>query len=218
MAFDIAREIDRLDQLRCLNQANASPIIQQLDRQALDIANWRTTGYYEPDDIDRVIAATYKAVAAAKTALILAPPSTADASSVKAMRLSDLDSRIASGQMYLKASNAARNEGKVVDAAGFKKWLINAVNDISAAYTAVAVYNCRVTWLETALGFIKAIGDACRAIVGAAIDLAKGAIKAVSWWWEYRKLFLWGGAIVALGILAVPRIRRVKAYLNPGKE
>lgn len=216
--FDFMRDWDRKDQLRCLDKANSSAIVTALDQKSLEIANWRPTGYYKPSDIRRITAMLFQAIKDAKEALPKAPNSTSDAAFSKQQAVSDLDKRVADGQLYLNAAATAQAAGKLVDAPGFKKWVINSLNAIGEAYVTIAVLTCRVTPLETALGYIMAVVDACRAIVQFVVEAAEDAVKVAGWWWKHRHWFLWGGVLAASGILVYPYARRVRAYLNAGKE
>lgn len=155
--------LERIQEVRCINEANASPQIAQIDAQTLDLAkNWQPTGFYTPSEMEGMINQITQASATARFALTTASYSTSDAGTMINQAKAYLDRNDDRAQVYRDGVSRAKSTGTaVINAPGFKDWILKSLVNISQAYVTVYALDCRTTWLDT-------VGNVAAAIVSGA--------------------------------------------------
>ncbi len=180
IASDIMRirseviDADNQDQVRCLNQANASTAVQQIDARIANLAaTWQPTGLYTGADITKMIDTIDDATKRARAVLVGLPQ---DAYGITNARnyLDINDARVAT---YRKA--VATSGGKKIPAPNFKKDVLKSLVNVSNAYVTADVITCRLTWGQQALAIIDRAYQVAKSIVGTILELGESAARAV---------------------------------------
>lgn len=222
------------DELRCLNLANASPKVVQLDDLISRLAkNWRPTGYYLVTDIEKMLAVFATEAEAAGKALSQAPNSTSDAESAKRQAFVDVIRRYRDrSYAYERAVAQAKSEGtRIIDAPSFRDWVIGSLRSLSDMYVTAAVLHCNFSTIErvldTAYRGMAKIGEIAYGIGSAAYDAAKETVKKVGNFWDdfwdflgsvKRALPYIGLGAAALGVVGAGFYLNKKLQSGAGSE
>lgn len=202
---DLIASLERIEEVRCLNEANNSPQVAALDNLALDLAkNWKPTGFYSPSELEAMIGQLTSAGATARFALTTASLSTSDAAMVIAQAKANLDRDDKRSEIYRKAIRDARSTNTVViNAPGFKGWVTDSLVNISQAYVTIYALDCRTTWLDTAAQVAAGIVSAAKAVGGvvaqagqAVVTVAETLFSPLLRWILVGGVLLFGGMFV----------------------
>lgn len=169
---------------QCIDAANQA--LAPFDAKIDDLAKtWQPTGFYTPQEIRDIASATMKVVQQAQASVNQAA-SEPNALQESVMRATD-DLARASGRVvdYLEAARATEQQGlRVVNAAGFKRWVIDTMATASSAMVTAAVIGCVTPWWVGALAQFQAAFDVAwgvaKKIVGATLAVGETALKIVS--------------------------------------
>lgn len=170
------------DVIDCLARANTQ--FMGMEEQINDLAkNWTPTGYYSPSDIAVTISYVTTCVVQAIAAVSNAPNSTSDAVSQKANALAELQRKSAESAAYTSASAQGQSQDGIIDAPGFKRWVISTMNVALSAQITAAVLSCEVSFAEAVIARFKSAWNTAvaiiRAIVGVAWEIAKSLGKLI---------------------------------------
>jgi hypothetical protein len=173
-----------VSETECLNKANASRQVSEMDAEINRVSkNWNPSGYYQPSDVRKLLDAISSEASSAIAAVNGAPESTRTARADKARALSDLRIKFGDDALsYDAAVKSAQASGSVVDAPGFKSFVIRSMQAISDAYVTASVLHCMQTWIESVLDrgtrALRAIGNVAMAISGVALQVGQSVVKA----------------------------------------
>lgn len=200
-------------ELACLNAATTSPQVTQIDAMTMELAkNWNPTGFYSPADLSTVTQQINGLIGQARVAVSAAPQSTSDAQQVILQAIANLDKSSANLALYTAAIATARANGTTaINAPGLKTWVTNSLVDISQAFTTVAVLECRMTWLDTAVAIFTTAYNVLKRIVGLVIKAADTVLKVADDVLGLYDVLKWGaigvGALYAIQWLGKMRRR-----------
>lgn len=166
----------------CLARANAA--VAPMDVKISDLAQtWNPTGIYTTLDLRSIIQATMGAVQQGQAALDHARQEP-NASRDSIMRA--VDDLARAGQRsfeYLDAAREADQQSMNVDAAGFKKWVLDTLAAASSAMVTASVIGCITPWWVDALATFQIAFDAAmaasRRVAGVALAIGETALKVV---------------------------------------
>ncbi len=186
--------LERIQEVRCVNQANQSPQVAAIDAKTHDLAvNWNPTGFYTPDDLERIVNQIIVGGAQARLVLAGAARSTSDAAQVVAQAYAYLNRNDERAKLYQDAIKAARAKGAAaVNAPGLKIWVLQSLVNISQAYVTVAVLDCRTTWLDTVGAIAEGITSTAKRIGGVAVQATDTIINAAEGAFGATKVLAWG--------------------------
>lgn len=186
----------------CPASANTQAVAAQADE--LD-RSWRPTGFYSADEMREMVGAIMVAANAQHNAVMTAQESF----SITPLRdaqeaYNEIGKRAAD---YTEIWRKALASGVVIDAPGFRQWVIDALRTMNRGMRAVEIASCAKPWWLSAIQvymhyFTKAVNVAKRigAIVVAAgqtvLDAAEGVFKA----WRVVKWGLLGVGLLFVGI------------------
>jgi len=172
------------EEMACLARANATTQVKEIEAMISKLnTSWRPTGYYEPQDVERLIAALRSEAEVASQAVMDAPGSTSDATSSKREAINEMVTRFKDpSYAYAKMAQTARAKGTVVNAPTLKQWVTGSMHSIANAYVTATVLHCRQTWvmkwLERAHSGLMALGNLAASIGGVVVSVAEGAYAA----------------------------------------
>lgn len=165
-------------------QAQAASVTADIDNKRLDLAaNWRPTGFYSASDMNKMLATLQPMIDQARSMLAqsAADADNSSATGQLANALDELNRHTAQIPNYQAA--AAQAASLPVSAPGFKDFVTKTMGSVSAAIEAAVTLSCLKPWLASvvdALGTAaSAVWAAAKAITGAVLSVAGGAIKAV---------------------------------------
>lgn len=197
------RSLERKEEIRCVNQANASPQVQRLDALTHDLAvNWNPTGFYTPDEVQGLVTKILTENAKARITLAAAVYSTSDAATVINQGFAYLKRNDDRAKLYANAVAAARSSGtQVINAPGLKTWALQSLVNISQAYVTVYALDCRTTWLDTVGAIAEDITAAYKRVGGVAARAGDTILQAAEDVWSLYPALKWIGlaAIVFVG-------------------
>ena len=197
--------LEQTVEVQCLNLANQSPQVAQIDAMTLDLAkNWKPTGFYAPSELATVTQQINGLITQARAAVGSAPQSTSDAQQVILQAVANLDKASANLALYTAAIATARANGTTaINAPGLKTWVTNSMVDISQAFTTAAVLDCRTTWLETALAIFTTAYNILKRIAGLVVKAIDTVLKVADDVLGLYDVLKWG----AIGVGAIYAIR-----------
>lgn len=196
----------------CQKAANKATV--DLTAATLDLSrSWRPTGFYSVADFEAMLQKTWDILNGAGKALdqILA-----DDFAIKdgaRMERNAITNRYGESMVFVRAMNEAKAKNiTVIDAPGFKRWVIKAMNEAAVAYEYVAYQACAKPFLLDVLrvaygAYVIAlkIGKAMVAITVAAGQAVLKVPDFLSTLWDVA---VWGGAGVGILWLASKLPRR----------
>lgn len=202
---DLNASLEQHVEVQCLNLANQSQQVQQIDAMTMDLAkNWKPTGFYSPSELATVTQQINGLITQARAAVSVAPQSTSDAQQVILQAIANLDKATGNLALYTAAIATARANGTTaINAPGLKTWVTNSLVDISQAFTTAAVLECRTTWLDTALAIFTTAYNILKRIAGLAIKFADTVLKVADDVLGLYDVLKWG----AIGVGALYAIK-----------
>ena len=175
---------ENAEAMRCLNRANDTPQVKAIEGVISNLnLNWHPTGFYKSEDIENVLAMFEVEAANVGNALKTAPLSTSSSETDKKLAFNELILRyLDPSKVYAKAAATAKASGGVVNAPGFKRWVLASMQSIANGYVTATVLHCRQTWIEKwldrAYKVIVAIGEVVWRIVGVVIKVGEAVVDA----------------------------------------
>lgn len=163
----------------CLNQANVSNSVAQLDANIADIASqWKPSGFYSPAQITAIVNMVLPMIISAQAQITGAPDSTSDAQTVKGISSKDLKRKLDEAAVFTKGANdAIKASIAVVESQGLRKWVLNALTTVSQAYVTVATLRCHTTYLDTVNSSIQAVGRFLKGLANIAVGIGETILK-----------------------------------------
>lgn len=165
------------DVIACITQANQAMSGMESDVLAM-AKSWNPTGFYSPTDIAVTMTNVMGVVQQALVAVSLAPDSTDTAATDKKQAIDDLQRKINEAGAYTSAQAQAQAKEGVVDAPGFKTWVVSTMAAALSARVTAIVLDCMQSRAEKAIAVFKAAWSKAvaviKAVVGIAVDVAKG--------------------------------------------
>jgi hypothetical protein len=179
--------------LDCITEANTRTA--SMDARWYNLAqNWHPTGYYTPDDTNKILQTGIVALTQAKVIVLLAPRTTSDADTVINQAIDDIDKQWQDAQRFVNAIGAAKAQGIAVAAPDLKDWLTKSLLVASNGYMVRAVLECNATWLDQADYYVTQAYNVAVTIEGIAVDavtsvvnVAAGAFDAAKFVTSYAK-------------------------------
>jgi hypothetical protein len=176
-----------------------------LAARTLDLArNWKPTGFYTPKDLEAMLNQTWSILTKAGAALdqVLADDF-ADKTTARSLRNS-LSNRFGESQVFVTALNEAKNKGiTVIDAPGFKAWVVKAMNEAQLDYEHVAYMACIRPWFVGVISVAYTAFDlavkVAKAMVAATVAAGQAVVKAADFLSTAWDVLIWGGG--AMGLL-----------------
>ena len=198
------------EELACLNTANASARVMEMDGKIEDLAkNWKPTGFYTPADITKIYNEVTENISKAQAALNTAIMSTSDAGSQVNQARTYLKRATDRGAIYPKVIAEAQAKGiTVIDSPGLKTWVLESLVNVSQAYTTVEVLACRSTWLDYAAAAINKAWAVIKKIVGVVVRIGETVLKVADDLPQIWTIVKWGG-IAAIGIAVAFKLKQM---------
>jgi flagellar biosynthesis regulator FlaF len=202
---DLAQQINggQSQEGACVAQASAA--VAPFDAKIDDLAaNWRPTGFYLPADLRATISSVMAMVNQAQAAVNQAAAEP-NALQDTVMRASSDLSRAGSRSLdFIAAANQADAQGaRVVNAQGFKDWVLDTMVTCSAALEAASTIGCVAPWWVGVLATFQSAFDqtwtVVRALAGVVADVGEKVITVATNLDTIIEVALWGGA--ALGVV-----------------
>lgn len=199
------------DELACLQTANASARVMEIDGRIEDLAkNWNPTGFYTPDDVTKIYNEVTENISKAHAALNTAMMSTSDAGRQVNQARAYLTRSTERGAIYPKVIAEARQKGiAVLDSPGLKTWVLQSLVNVSQAYTTVEALACQASWLDYAAAAISKAWAVIKKIVGVVIRVGETVLKVADDLPQIWTVVKWGG-LAALGIAAVIKLKQMR--------
>lgn len=212
----IRNSLERVEEVKCLDQANASPQVAQIDAYTEDLAkNWNPTGFYTPTEMANIANKILQYNAQARLALAAAVYSTSDAQTVINQAYDYLKRNDDRAKLYANAVAAAQATGNgIISAPGFKTWVTNSLVNISQAYVTVAALDCRTSWLDTVAGIAADLVSAAKAVGGVVADVGSTVIQAAEDAGALYPILKWGLAILIVVGGGVWLWKHAKSFYN----
>jgi len=169
------------------------PAFAEMDAQIQNIKdNWNPTGFYTPDDIDKVQRAVAELVATANDQLqnavdIHLEGLPQDAFDKGFSLRTDLNAWVVDKfQPYMDAYKKAKaNNVRVVNAPGLKDWAFGTMKAARDLMFYASLLVCSTTGLEIAASagrdVMQRVSDVIMRVVGAAISAGEAVVDAVDW-------------------------------------
>ncbi len=179
-----------------------------LEAKTLDLArNWKPTGFYTVKDFEAMLRQTWSILTKAGQDLdrILADDF-AEKSAAASLRRS-ISNRFGESQVFVTAMNEAKNKNiTVLDAPGFKNWVIKAMNEAALGYEHVAYMACIRPWFIDLLAASYPAFDAAvkvgKAMVAAVVGVGQAVLKVPDFLATMWNVLIWGGGAIGLLWLA----------------
>ncbi len=196
--------------IECINEANQNASIKQIDDYVYNLSKtWTPTGYYSPNEIITTVGVIQGYMLATMTDVQLSPNphSVSDRDTTIRQAVSNLQGYIAKGQAF---TDAARQTTDLVNAPGFKRWVMYSLQAMSQAMTVRAVLECNVDFLDKLMGFFGAIWDVLKAIGHLVVQAGQAVFKIPDFLdqvWTVAKwtALLGGGAWIAFKLREASR-------------
>ncbi len=201
------------DTLKCITDANAAPKIKQVDDYVDMIAKtWNPTGFYTPKEIGSA-AGTVVGNLIATLAFVQASPNPYEVPSRDsdvAIQVGELQQWIDKGQPFLLAAQSGTN---VVNAPGFKRWVIASLQQMSAAMVVRSVLECSLDIIDTLSSMVDAVWSAIKFIGNLIVKAGETITEIPDFLSTVTKVVKWGaiiggGAWLALKLREAARGRR----------
>ncbi len=200
------------EEMACLNTANASAKVQQIDGRIEDLAvNWQPTGFYKPDQLKTIYNEVTLRIAEANSALNTAMlTSTSDAVRQVNQARAYLNRATERGTVYARALTQAAATGvQVLDSPGLKNWVLQSLVNVSQAYTTVGVLACQSSWLDYVAAAITKAWQVIKAIVGVAVKIGETVLKVADDLPQIWTVLKWG-ALAAAGVFGVIKLKKYR--------
>lgn len=195
----IKNAVDPSINTQCLDQANAA--VADLDARTQSLAaTWNPTGFYAPADVQRLITQTMALLSSATDTVGKAPRSTSDAESQIQQALDTLFQKGQRSMVYVKAlQDATKSGATVINAAGLKDWVLDAMQASSSALVTASVMDCNTPWLASAVLALQPLFDAlaqvASAVLDAAVNLGATVLKVADDLPQIWTILKWGALI-----------------------
>lgn len=202
--------------LSCLDEANASPQVAQLDAQLAALeANWHPTGYYNASDVNAIVSQVVQQLQGAKVLVLTAPASTSDQLEVRMQATDDIDKMYADSARFSQAATQAAASGQPVNAPDLKDYVTKGLMVASNGYVTAAALACNVSWLQQINDALQAAGAIILKIGGIVITAAETAVDVAASTFatadavaKYSGPILLAGGALALYFLVIkPRLK-----------
>ena len=196
---------------QCLDEANAK--VAPLDARVADLAkNWKPTGFYAPDDIQKIIVQTMQLVSSASNALAEAPYSASDSQSQIQQAITKLGQQGQRSMVYVQALRDASASGaNVINAAGLKTWVLDTMQATSSALVTAAVMECNMPWLANVIiefqGYFDVLAAVVKRVVGVVLSVGDSVLKVADHLGDIMTFLKWA-AIIGGGAWGVMELRR----------
>lgn len=197
---------DEIIAWQCREQAKTTlaPLFAKVDDLS---SNWQTTGFYTPEELLSAVTTTMDAVRQAQSSLdrVLAEPNTSkDALTAAAQKLFGAGERAID---YINAAKQATSAGiRVVNAPGFKQWVIDSLRAGADAMSTASVAACsNPLWLSLLSSFqggFDVAWGAVMAIGRTVLKIGEDALKIAASLDEIYETFKWVGLAGLAGYLA----------------
>lgn len=189
------------EEIVCLNEANAK--VASLDAKIMDLAKtWNPTGFYKPDEIQRLIIDTMALVSKAYDAISKVPRLTSapDATNLLEGALRKLAQQGERSMIYVQALRDAHARGaNVINAAGLKTWVLDTMQAAVHGLVTASVLECQMPWLASAIiafqGFFDALIAVTKRIVGVVISTGDAVLTVAEGLPAIINVLKWGLAI-----------------------
>ncbi len=211
--ISVLQDSARLQNETCLSTASSQPSIKALDDQIMQLAKeWRPSGYYTIDQVQRIVASVVPFAAAAMVSLGAAPHTTSNAATMVKERMGKLVARTDESKIYIAACAEAKRMGAdVVDSPGLRRWVMNSLQDVSAAMVTTYVLNCNTTFIDTLASWLGALGDFLLSLAKIVVKAGQLVLKvpdAIAQMWTAIKYgALAGGAYFVYAKFLKPRLK-----------
>ncbi len=147
--------------------------------------DWNPTGYYTPDEVEKVLKATYAVLSQASDLLDRADAEIpqrdwdgdeSDQTHAVAIKRADVLKKFQEAQTFQQAWLKAREQGiALLDAPGLKRWVVNAMVTAANSVFAASYVSCITPWwigamrvmaefFEKAIAIAKVIGTALKMV------------------------------------------------------
>jgi len=190
--------------LSCLDQANASPLVAQLDAQLAALeANWHPTGFYNPSDVNAIVSQVVQQLQAAKVLVLTAPASVSDQVEVRMQATTDIDKMYADSARFTQAAQQAAATGQTVSAPDLKDYVTKGLMVASNGYVTAAALACNVAWLQQVNDALQAVGAVIVKIVGVAVTAAETVVDVAASTFETADAIAKYSGPVLLGVGAL---------------
>lgn len=202
---------------RCVEQGNS--IAAPLFNKALKLQQeWHPTGYYTPEQVQKIVGETLKVMSSANDKLREAHYSTSDARQERDIQLKSVQRRMQESLRFRDFVASAQASGKkFIDAPDLKKWVVGSLVEASNSLVVAGALECNTPWLVSAvewmqpkfdalIGDVGKIAGAAFELVNMTADLIAKLPSTISSVWNYALL---GGGI-AFGIWAFLKIKKKK--------
>lgn len=195
-------------EVQCIDQANAT--FAPMDAKVNDLAaNWNPTGYYTSNEIRSQVTDVMNAVRAAQAALDKArvEPNASQDSIMRAVN--DLARAGERSIGYLDAAREADDKGlRLVNAAGFKRWVVDSLAACSSGMVTAAVVGCIAPWwvdtLATFQFYFDRAWSTAKLLVGAVLAIGETAVLVAGDLPDLYRLLKYS-ALVVIGYVAWER-------------
>jgi hypothetical protein len=186
---------DTIQEQKC--RAAAKQASQGLDATVADMAkNWKPVGFYTPADFEKMLNSTFAVLKAAGDALDAMNPPSETSRSLRG----SITYRYGEALPFVQALNQVKAQGvQVVDAPGFKRWVIKAMNEAALAHEHLAYMACRASWIvtygTTLLVVCMAAAEVARKIAKVAVQVGQVILKIPDDIGTMYKYATWGVVI-----------------------
>jgi len=187
----------------CLDQGNAAAADADAKRQDL-AQNWNPNGFYAPADMNNMISLVFAMLQSSES--MLEQVSSTDDNIKNAQ--DEIFGQYAKVQMYQQAiAQAKANNQTVINAPGFKDWVISAMGSASAGITAAVVTSCNEPWWVDAMSAFQsafdAVWNAAKKLVGVVLKAADTVLTIADNTLDIAKYLPYAAAAVGAYILFV---------------
>lgn len=185
---------------QCLTDGNAASA--NFDAKRADLSkNWHPNGFYNPSEMGSLISMVFAMLQSSEA--MLENVSVSDGNIKNAQ--DEIFRKYVDVQMYQKAAAQASQTGQVVNAPGFRDWVIGAMGTASDGVTAAVVTSCIAPWWAGALAAFQsafdAVYSAAKKIVGVVIDAATTVLKVADTSFAILKYVPYAAAAVGIYIV-----------------
>lgn len=189
-------------QVDCVNQANATPMVQSLDTKWQNLAaTWKPTGVFLPADVNTLVSAVVQQLIGAKAVVLVAPASVSDQLQVRMQAVDDIDKMFADGARFSQAATAALASGGVVNAPDLKDYVLKGLLAASNAYVTAAVLSCNVSWLQSVADALDAVGALALKIGGVVVSAAETVVDVAASTFAFTDAIAkYSGPLVVAGV------------------
>jgi hypothetical protein len=172
-------------QMRCIEKANNSTLAKQIAARISDLnINWKPTGIYTKDQINKLMYELQLVTDEARASLLTVPQNSYGLGNARSY-LDNNDARVT------KYRTMAARGGKI-SAPLLKKEYVKSLDNVWHAFVTTAAVDCALTSGQRMKQSIDRAVDAARSVLGtiadvagAALNAAKGTFNLIGWLGKY---------------------------------